>query len=260
MSLSIQVCKRSQNLENYQVNKLHKTFQKVLKDRSNLIDQDLLTLEAEKQLSDKISTSQINEVLILTATSLIEKDPIYGDLAAGLLLRKILREVFSQKIKNHNFVETYQQVFIDNLRKMKEENIIDLRLLEFDLEKLSQVLVPERDNLFNYLGLETIYSRYFLRKDKKVLETPQAFWMRIAIGLALNEEKKEQKAIEFYQTMSVFRFIPSTPTLFHSGLEKDLAQLSSCFLTSIKGGLEQAHKIKLDTIKLLLYSGGVSND
>jgi ribonucleoside-diphosphate reductase alpha chain len=260
MSLSIQVCKRSQNLENYQVNKLHKTFQKVLKDRISLIDQDLLTLEVEKQLSDKISTSQINEVLILTATSLIEKDPIYGDLAAGLLLRKILREVFSQKIKNHNFVETYQQVFIDNLRKMKEENIIDLRLLEFDLEKLSQVLVPERDNLFNYLGLETIYSRYFLRKDKEVLETPQAFWMRIAMGLALNEEKKEQKAIEFYQTMSVFRFIPSTPTLFHSGLKKDLAQLSSCFLTSIEGGLEQVYKTRFDTAKLLLYSGGVSND
>jgi len=255
MSLFIQVRKRNQNLESYQVDKLYKTFQKILKDRTNLVNQDLLISEVEKQLSDKISTSQINEVLILTATSLIEKDPVYDTLAARLLLRKILREVFSRKVKNNNLVETYQQVFIDNLRKMKEENIIDLRLLDFDLEKLSQILVPERDNLFNYLGLETLYGRYFLRKDKKILETPQAFWMRIAMGLALNEEKKEQKAIEFYQTMSVFRFIPSTPTLFHSGLKKDLAQLSSCFLTSIEGGLEQVYKTRFDTAKLLLYSG-----
>lgn len=260
MPLVIQVCKRNQSLENYQVNKLYKTLQGILKNKINLVDQDLLISKVENQLFPNISTPQITEILILTATSFIEKDPIYDELAAGLLLQKVLREVFSQKSKDNDFAKIYRQTFIDNLRKMKEADIIDSRLLNFDLEKLSQVLVPERDSLFNYLGLETLYGRYFLRKDKKILETPQAFWMRVAMGLALNEKEKEKKTIEFYQVMSVFRFVPSTPTLFHSGLKEDLTQLSSCFLTSIEGGLEQVHKTRLDTAKLLLYSGGVSND
>jgi len=175
MPLTIQVCKRNQSLENYQVNKLYKTLQKILKNKINLIDQDLLISKVENQIFSNISTVQITEILILTATSFIEKDPIYDKFAAGLLLQKVLREAFSQKSKDNDFTKTYQQTFINNLRKMKEADIIDSRLLNFDLEKLSQVLVPERDNLFNYLGLETLYGRYFLRKDKKILETPQAF-------------------------------------------------------------------------------------
>jgi len=129
---------------------------------------------------------------------------------------------------------------VDNLHKMEKEDVIDSRLLDFDLEKLSQILVIKRDNLFNYLGLETLYGRYFLRKNKQILETPQAFWMRVAMGLALNEEKKEEKAIEFYQIMSNLRFVPSTPTLFHSGLKR--AQLSSCFLSTTNDDLDHIFK------------------
>lgn len=256
MPLVIQVRKRNQSLESYQANKLQQTFQKILKNKANLIDQDLLISEVEKQLFDNIYTSQIMEILILTATSFIERDPVYDELAAGLLLQKVFQEAFFPRIKNNDFAETYRQTFVDNLRKMEEN--IDSRLLEFDLERLSQVLVIKRDNLFNYLGLETLYGRYFLRKNKQILETPQAFWMRVAMGLALNEEKKEEKAIEFYQIMSNLRFVPSTPTLFHSGLKR--AQLSSCFLSTVNDDLNHIFKSYNDTANLLKYSGGVAND
>ena len=258
MPLSISIQKKNRSPENYQPNKLAQTFHRILKDKINLIDQNLLISEIEKQLFPNISTHQINEVLILTATSWIEKDPIYGDLATGLLLQKLYREVFPHRVSANNFSEIYRQSFINHLRMAVQTENADPRLLEFDLVQLSQVLVPERDNLFNYLGLETLYGRYFWRKDQQILETPQAFWMRVAMGLALQEKAKEQKAIEFYQVMSTFRFIPSTPTLFHSGLKE--AQLSSCFLTTVEGEFGTVFKTYGDTVKLLLYSGGVSND
>ena len=175
MSLSIQVRKSNQSLENYQAHKLHQTFRRTLEDKINLIDHELLITEAEKQLFPHISTQQITETLILTATSLIEKDPIYDELAAKLLLQKLFHEVFKQKINSQDFAKVYRQTFIANLRSMGERKIIDIRLLDFDLENLSQVLILKNDNLFNYLGLETLYSRYFLRNNKQILETPQAF-------------------------------------------------------------------------------------
>ena len=258
MSLSIQVRKSNQSLENYQVHKLRQTFRRSLEDKINLIDHELLINEAEKQLFPHISTQQITETLILTASSLIERDPIYDELAAKLLLQKLLHEIFKQKINSQDFAKIYRQTFVANLQWMGERKIIDIRLLDFDLEKLSQVLVIENDNLFNYLGLETLYNRYFLRNGKQILETPQAFWMRIAMGLTLNEKDKNEKAIEFYHVMTNLRFIPSTPTLFHSGLEK--AQLSSCFLSTVDDDLDHIFKSYNDTARLLKYSGGVAND
>jgi ribonucleoside-diphosphate reductase alpha chain len=260
MPLAIQVQKRSRTLQNYQSEKLRQTCRRILKERISLIDENLLISETEKQFFDNISTSQINEILILTATSLIERDPVYDDLAAGLLLQKLYYEVFLQKVNVSNFEKLYRETFIHGLQEATKMGVADLRLLEFDLEKLSQVLVPERDKIFKYLGLETLYNnyRYFLRKDKQILETPQAFWMRVAMGLALNEKNREARAIEFYQAMSSLRFIPSTPTLLHSGLKR--AQLSSCFLTTISDDLNHIFESYQDNANLLKYSGGVAND
>ncbi|CAI2179989.1 1144_t:CDS:2 [Funneliformis geosporum] len=260
MLLVISVQKRDKSYENYQSTKLLRTFQRILKNRINLINQSLLISEIEKQLFPNISTQQINEILILTVTSFIEKDPVYDDLAAGLLLQKLYREVFPQKFQTNDFQEIYQKTFAKNLRETVMLGITNPRLSEFDLEKLGQFLVPQRDNLFKYLGLETLYNnfRYFLRKDKQILETPQAFWMRVAMGLALNEKNKEERAIEFYQVMSNLRFISSTPTLLHSGLKR--AQLSSCFLTTINDDLNHIFKSYQDSANLLKYSGGVAND
>jgi len=260
MSLAIQVQKRSRTLQNYQSEKLRQTCQRILKERISLIDENLLISETEKQFFDNISTSQINEILILTATSLIERDPVYDDLAVGLLLQKLYREVFLQKVSTSNFEKLYRESFIYNLQGATKMGVVDHRLLKFDLEKLSQVLVPERDKLFKYLGLETLSNnfRYFLRKDKRILETPQFFWMRVAMGLALNEKDQEERVIEFYQVLSNLRFVSSTPTLLHSGLKR--AQLSSCFLSTVNDDLNHIFKSYRDSANLLKYSGGVAND
>lgn len=258
MNSSFQIQKRSLKYENYHPEKLYHTIQRGIKNKLKATDQDLLITKVEKQLFNNISTDQITETLILNATSLIEKDPIFDELATQLLLQKIYREVFQVKINSKNFLELYRKSFVDNFQQAVKKGDADPRLLEFDLVKLSQVLVIERDNLFNYLGLETLYGRYLWKKNEQICETPQIFWMRVAMGLALNEKEKELKAVEFYQAMSTFHFIPSTPTLFHSGLKKP--QLSSCFLTTVSDDLDHLLENYAETARLLKYSGGVAND
>ncbi|CAI2162878.1 17004_t:CDS:1 [Funneliformis geosporum] len=162
MSNSISIQKRSLNHENFQENKLKNFFEEKLNISVEPTNRDLLISKAEKQFFDNISTTQITNTLILTATSLIEKDPIFDKIATQLLLQKTYRKVFQKKVNSNNFRELYQQSFINSLKIMveKKKKNADPKLLEFDLEKLSQELVLERDNLFNYIGLEVVYSRY----------------------------------------------------------------------------------------------------
>ncbi len=221
----------------------------------NKIDVDIFYQEVEKGIQANISTSEIFNLVLLTATSFLEKDPVYDKLAAGFLLRKTYWEIFAEISPDES---NYQQLFIHNVQLSAEKGILDKRLLEFDLGKLSKSLVPEQDNLFNYLGLETLVGRYLLRRDNVLYETPQFFWMRVAMGLALNEKDKEKKAINFYNLISNFRFVPSTPTLFHAGLVRP--QLSSCFLTTVKDDLNHIFKALNDKANLLKYSGGVATD
>jgi ribonucleoside-diphosphate reductase alpha chain len=258
MNASLQVQKRDGRFENYQTEKLHSSFQKITQNKIDSDKQNLLISKVEKLLFDNISTAQIIEALILTTSSWIEKDPIFDQITAQLLLRKIYREVLGEKFNLENFPQLCRKTWIENLPEIVKEKNADPRLLDFNLERLSQELVFERDNLFNYQGLKILYGRYFWRKEKGVLEVPQTFWMRIAMGLALNEKNKEEKAIEFYHLMSTLRFVPSTPTLFHAGLKNP--QLSSCFLTTVQDSLDSVSKTNWDTCKLLKYSGGVAND
>ncbi|CAG8602757.1 16362_t:CDS:2 [Cetraspora pellucida] len=180
--------------------------------------------EIEKSIPSDVSTNEMFKSVLLVATSFIEKDPIYDKLAAGLLLCRIYWEVFTDTSPAKS---TYQQLFVNNIKILTKKDILDKRLSEFDLEKLSQSLVPERDNLFNYLGLETL--------------------------AALNEKDKNEKAVSFYQLISNLRFVPSTPTLFHSGLVRP--QLSSCFLTTVEDDLNHIFKSLNDKANLLKYSG-----
>jgi ribonucleoside-diphosphate reductase alpha chain len=222
---------------------------------ANKIDIDIFYQEVEKSIHSDISTSEIFKVILLTATSFLEKDPAYDKLAASFLLRQNYWEIFAETSPTPS---TYQQLFINNIRLLVEKNVLDKRLLEFDLEKLSQSLVKGRDELFNYLGLETLGGRYLLRNDNILYETPQFFWMRVAMGLAINELDKNQKALDFYNLISNLRFVPSTPTLFHAGLVRP--QLSSCFLTTVDDDLNHIFKSLNDKANLLKYSGGVATD
>jgi ribonucleoside-diphosphate reductase alpha chain len=193
--------------------------------------------------------------MLLTATSFLEKDLVYDKLASNFLLRQIYWEVFTDISPTKSI---YQQLFTNNIVILVEKNILDKRLLEFDLEKLSQSLAWKRDEMFNYLGLETLAGRYLLRRDNVLYETPQFFWMRVAMGLAINELDKNQKALDFYNLISNLRFVPSTPTLFHAGLVRP--QLSSCFLTTVNDDLNHIFKSLNDKANLLKYSGGVATD
>src|SRR4051794_5473153 len=163
MSIPISIQKKSLEYEKFQVNKLKFFLDEKLNSSLESINRDLLISKVENQIFNNISTEQITDTLILTAASLIEKDPVFDEVATQLLLYKIYREVFQEKINSQKLQKLYRKFFTNGLKIMieKEERNADSRLLEFDLEKLSQALVLERDALFNYLGLEVIRGRYF---------------------------------------------------------------------------------------------------
>src|SRR6185369_13127055 len=148
--------------------------------------------------------------------------------------------------------------FVDNIKLGVAKKYLDERMLGFDLEELASHLVFERDLLLDYIGIQTLYERYFLHDGPLVLETPQAFWMRAAMGLALLEKDKETWAVEFYHQYSQLLFVSSTPTLFHSGLSHP--QLSSCYLSTVEDDLNSIFKVYGDNAQLSKWSGGIGND
>ena len=139
-----------------------------------------------------------------------------------------------------------------------DAELLDTALLGYDLDRLGAALRPERDLKFAYLGLQTLYDRYFLQVDDRRVELPQVFWMRVAMGLALNEADKDARAIEFYEIISQFLFTPATPTLFNAGTRH--SQLSSCYLTTVGDDLENIFKCIQDNALLSKWAGGLGND
>lgn len=215
------------------------------------IDVDLVFKEAVKNIYDGIRSEDIEKSLVLAATSFIEIDPAYNLLAARLFLQGLRKEVFGVSL-NGETEEYYREQFINSVQIGVEKGIFDKRMMEFDLKQLSGHLDLTRDNLFKYMGLQTLYERYFVKVEGRCLELPQIFWMRVAMGLAINEKEKEKWAIEFYEAISQFLYIPSTPTLFHSGLVR--SQLSSCFPGNTKiitsSDLKPIRKVTIDDLVL----------
>jgi ribonucleotide reductase alpha subunit len=199
-----------------------------------------------------MSTAELYDTLILAVTSLFEEDPAYDKLASRLFLKKIYKEVAHKTIKNDAH---YRQLFVENIKAGVAEDIYDKRLLDFNLEELTRHLCVERDSLLKYMGLRTLYERYFVQMNNRRSETPQAFWMRVAMGLAILEENKEEKALEFYEAISQLFIVPSTPTLFHSGLIH--SQLFSCFLNYVDDDLHHIFKVFGDNAQMSKYSGGI---
>lgn len=255
------VIKRNGQKEKFSSKKIKHSLTWAIKGLENDIDVDLIVKQAESSLYDNIPTSDIAKALVLSARSLIERDPAYSKVASRLLFDEIYRDVIgADKIDFKDFDHQYRQAFIDNIRRGVEIGRLDSRLLNFDLAALSQQLKPELDDVFMYLGAQTLRDRYFLSdpKTKKVLESPQAFWMRVAMGLSMNEEDRVGTPVKFYEVMSSLRFVPSTPTLFHAGTEHP--QLSSCYLTTIDDSLDHIFKCIGDNAQLSKWSGGVAND
>ncbi len=219
---------------------------------------DEVARETIRNIYDGIASTEIEKALLLASASFIERDPAYSRLAARLFLRRIYKEVIGAPLAADTLDADYRSAFRDGIRRGVNAGTFDKRLLDYDFERLSAALRPERDGQFLYMGVQTLYERYFTRVDGAVIETPQAFWMRVAMGIALPEQDREAQAIRFYELISSLRFVPSTPTLFHAGTNHP--QLSSCYLTTVGDDLGSIFKAFSDNAQLSKWSGGLGND
>ena len=215
--------------------------------------------EAVKNFYEGIKLEEVDQATIMAARAKIEKDPAYSYVAARLLLDVIYRETMGVDAHNAKIEKSHQQYFKDCLAKAVSVERMDPKLLDFDLDKLSKAMKLERDHEFAYLGLQTLYDRYLIHHEDIRLETPQIFWMRVSMGLSANEgERKNERAIEFYDVLSQALFTSSTPTLFNAGTLHP--QLSSCYLTTIADDLQHIFKCVADDAQLSKWAGGLGND
>lgn len=219
--------------------------------------------DVKRNLFDKVPTNQVNKALVMSARIMIEKEPNYTYVAARLLLDDLCGEAFDflglqahethDKAKSH--FSTYFKAYI---AKGIALELLAPQLNDFDLDMLTAAIKPERDLQFTYLGLQTLYDRYFIHSEGTRFELPQAFFMRVAMGLASQEKDKNARAIEFYNLLSSFDFMSSTPTLFNSGTLRP--QLSSCYLTTVPDDLDGIYGAIKDNALLSKYAGGLGND
>ncbi len=214
--------------------------------------------ETLRNVYDGIALDDVYKASILSARTLIERDPDYSYVTARLLLHTIAREVLDAECSLSNMGGALREAFPRLLREGVLHGVLDEKLLQFDLQRLAAALKPERDLQFDYLGLQTLYDRYFLHVQKKRIEMPQSFFMRVAMGLSLNEVDREAKAIEFYELLSAFDFMSSTPTLFNSGTRR--SQLSSCYLTTVPDDLDGIYESIKENALLSKFAGGLGND
>ena len=256
---NLKVKKRNGKLEEFDVEKINKCVYRACEgiDGNNVSASEII-LDAQLQLFDKITTKEIDEALILSARAKIEKEPNYSKVASALAANALYKEVFRESVDSDTFELQYRKSFVQNIKKLVKEDILSAKLLDFDLKKLSVAMQPERDSLFKYLGLQILIDRYFIRVSNKIMETPQAFWMRVAMGLAINEENKEERAIEFYNLFSNMLYTPSTPTLFNSGTTH--SQLSSCYLNTFDDSIDGIFEGVWQEARKSKYAGGLGFD
>lgn len=224
----------------------------------NTVDPSLILKATLKDLYDGVSLDEVRKSVVLSARVLIEKDPAYSYVTARLLLNNIRLEVLGEEVTQQAMQAHYQDYFPVFIKRGIEAELLDPRLAQFDLKCLAEALDADRDLQFDYLGLQTLYDRYFLHIKERRIELPQAFFMRVAMGLALNEIDREARAIEFYHVLSSFDFMSSTPTLFNSGTCR--SQLSSCYLTTVPDDLDGIYEAIKENALLAKYAGGLGND
>ncbi|SDY56708.1 ribonucleoside-diphosphate reductase alpha chain [Nitrosomonas sp. Nm33] len=227
-------------------------------DLGEAVDSTLILKSTLRDLYDGVPAEEVRKSLILSARSLIEKDPAYSYVTARLLLHTIRFEVLGEDVAQNEMKTRYAEYFPGFIKRGIEAGLLDERLAQFDLARLAEVLDADRDLQFGYLGLQTLYDRYFLHVNEKRIELPQAFFMRVAMGLALNEIDREVRAIEFYHVLSKFDFMSSTPTLFNSGTCRP--QLSSCYLTTVPDSLDSIYEAIKENALLSKFAGGLGND
>ena len=224
------------------------------------VDEKLLATEIKNATYEGISEKDLAESMLMTARTMVEKEPNYSYVTARLLLNNMENEVgaFLDIKERKDRSKMYIEALAKTVDKGIELDFLNEELKSYDLTKLGEAILQERDYQFMYLGLQTLYDRYFITSDETRYELPQVFFMRVAMGLALNEENKNEKAIEFYRLLSSFDYMSSTPTLFNSGTKRP--QLSSCYLTTVPDDLSGIYGAIRDNALLSKWAGGLGND
>ncbi len=257
MSETLYVEKRNGRFAKLDISKINRCAERACAGLDGVSASEIV-IDANVQFYDKIPTKEIDKGLIMSARTKIVKEPNYSYVAAKLLLGNIHKEVFGSSVDKDAFDHQYRFFFVKNIKLLVDNGILDKRLLDFDMKLLSEKLVLERDYKFKYLGLQIIYDRYLHHIDERRLESPQSFWMRVAMGLALGEKDKNKKAIEFYDALSTFKVCPATPTLFNSGGAR--AQLSSCYLNTFADSIDGIFEGAWQEARKSKYAGGLGFD
>lgn len=253
------VTKRDGSTVPFDVNEITRAISDAAAEMRENIAINEVVRDTMRNLYPGIQTRDINQAALLALRARIERDPAYSLVAARFLFATLYKDVVGCTDVDANFTAAHEAGFPASVRRGVESGRLDPRLLEFDLTYLAKHLKPSRDHLFHYLGAQTLYDRYFLRDyEQRLLETPQYFWMRVAMGLSLHEPEREKRALEFYRVMSRLDYVPSTPTLFHAGTTHP--QMSSCYLTTVNDDLSHIFKCIGDNAQLSKWSGGLSND
>jgi len=246
------------SIEQFSREKMHEYLLEFTEGYEKDVDLGDIVAQIEREVYDGIKTSEMARLVTLVLRARIEKDPAYSIVAA----RQLSRRIADEAVGNLNDVPkserdiAYRNAFVHNIKLGVSAKKYDETMLGYNLEKLAQALEPKRDDLFKYLGIETLHDRYFVRVEGRgIIETAQMLWMRVAMGLALNEKEKEARAIEFYTVISQMLFVPSTPTLFHAGTLHP--QLSSCYLNVVEDDLKHIFKVYGDNAMLSKWAGGI---
>ena len=226
-------------------------------------DSEKIISEANKNLYEGAPEHEVKEALVLSARSLVEIEPNYTFATARILLDSLRSEALSfleitENATHEEMTAFYPDALNAFIKKGIELELLNPELEKYDLDLLGKAIIPNNDLLFSYLGIQTLYDRYFIHSNEIRFELPQVFFMRVAMGLALNEENREQRALEFYELLSSFDYMSSTPTLFNSGTLH--SQLSSCYLTTVPDDLHGIYGALQDNAMLSKWAGGLGND
>ena len=227
------------------------------------VDAALIERDTLKNLYDGVTQRDVNTALVMTARTLVEREPNYSHVTARLLMDTLRAEALdflgvADSATHHEMAELYARALPAYIEKGVQFELLDPRLKDFDVERLGAAIDHQRDQQFTYLGLQTLYDRYFIHKDGVRFELPQVFFMRVAMGLAIEEADRNARAIEFYKLLSSFDYMASTPTLFNAGTLRP--QLSSCYLTTVPDELSGIYHAIHDNAMLSKFAGGLGND
>ena len=224
----------------------------------DLVSPEDLVESSIRNFYDGITSAEVDKANIMATKAKIEKEPAYSSVAAGVLLDVVYKEVLGMEAADPQLESAHREYFKQYIHRGGDLGRLSPDLQSYDLDRLAQAIDLNRDRLFTYLGIQTIYDRYLIHENDIKIETPQIFWMRVAMGLALREEDKHEKAIEFYDVLSQFYFMSSTPTLFNSGTTH--SQMSSCYLSTVMDDLGHIFKVISDDAQLSKWAGGLGND